>query len=152
MRINEFLQQIARMWLLITGGFRGRPIQRRHLSLQGSKGRCHGNQIWPKNHKIGHNFSCMWHVNAMFIFSSSIAHSEKHRYLSYSEANFEVFRPTGTTRCTDRGWNLARGKGPNFIPIDVMTRAYPKLIFLVRFDQNLEYKHPSGAGLEKIMI
>jgi len=25
------------------------------------------------------------------------------RYLSYSEANFEVFRPAGATRCTDGG-------------------------------------------------
>jgi len=29
-------------------GFRGRPIQRRHFGMRGSKGRCHGNQILAK--------------------------------------------------------------------------------------------------------
>ena len=48
MHINAFLWEIARMWLLITGGFHGRPTQRRHCWLQGSKGRCHGNQILAK--------------------------------------------------------------------------------------------------------
>ena len=36
------------MWLLITGGFRGRPIQKRHFWLQGSNERCHGNQFLAK--------------------------------------------------------------------------------------------------------
>jgi len=53
-------------------GFRGQPIQRRHFSLQGSKRRCHGNQILAKigkkNHKNGHNFSCMQHTHAEFRF------------------------------------------------------------------------------------
>ena len=49
------------------------------------------------------------------------------RYLVYSEANFEVFRPAGATRCNDKG------VGP------------PKLKFLLRFDQNVEYKRPAGA-------
>jgi len=34
------------------------------------------------------------------------------RYLVYSEADFEVFRPAGATRCTDGGQNLARRRGP----------------------------------------
>jgi len=38
-----------------------------------------------------------------FIFTGSIARSAKREYLSYSEADFEVFRPTGATRCTDGG-------------------------------------------------
>jgi len=46
--INAFLRDITRMRLLITGGFHGQPIQRRHFWLQGSKGRCHGNQILTK--------------------------------------------------------------------------------------------------------
>jgi len=54
--INAFLRKITRMWLLITTGFRRRPIQRRHFWLQGSKGRCHGNQILAK---ISHNFTKM---------------------------------------------------------------------------------------------
>jgi len=45
---HAFLQEITRMGLLITGGFRRRPIQRRHFWLQESKGRCHGNKLWPK--------------------------------------------------------------------------------------------------------
>jgi len=36
--------------------------------------------------------------------------SAKRRYLSYSEADFEVFRPTGTTRCTD-GSEIWHGGG-----------------------------------------
>jgi len=31
----------------------------------------------------------------------SIARSASRRYLVYSEADFEVFRPAGATRCTD---------------------------------------------------
>ena len=48
------------------------------------------------------------------------------RYLVYSEADFEVFRPAGVTRCNDKG------VGP------------PKLKFLLRFDRNVEYKRPAG--------
>jgi len=36
-----------------------------------------------------------------FFITGSIASSAKRQYLSYSEADFEVFRPAGTTRCTD---------------------------------------------------
>ena len=60
------------------------------------------------------------------------------RYLVYSEADFEVFRPAGATRCTDWGeiWHPPcndKGVGP------------PKLKFLLRFDENVEYKRPAGA-------
>jgi len=43
------------------------------------------------------------------------------RYLVYSEADFEVFRPAGATRCTDGGevWHAAM---PNFTPIGATTR------------------------------
>jgi len=37
------------------------------------------------------------------IFTGSIARSAKRRYLSYSEADFDVFRLAGSTRCTDGG-------------------------------------------------
>ena len=50
------------------------------------------------------------------------------RYLVYSEANFEVFRPAGATRCTDGG-EIWHGGGPkvpssmpNFTPIGATTR------------------------------
>ena len=64
MRDNE-------MRLLITWGFRGRPIQRRNFWLQGFKGHYHGNQILAtigKNHKNRHNISCMRHIHAEFGF------------------------------------------------------------------------------------
>jgi len=60
MHMNAFVRGITRTRLLITGGLRGRPIQRRHFWLQGTKGRCHGNQILTKigkNHKNGTNLS-----------------------------------------------------------------------------------------------
>ena len=37
------------------------------------------------------------------VITGSIARSAKRRYLIYLEAHFEVFRPTGATRCTDGG-------------------------------------------------
>jgi len=37
------------------------------------------------------------------IITGSIAHSASRRYLVYSEADFEVFRLAGATRCTDGG-------------------------------------------------
>ena len=37
------------------------------------------------------------------IITGSMAHSAKRGYLSYSEADFEVFRPTVAARCTDGG-------------------------------------------------
>jgi len=54
--INAFLREITRMQLLITGGFCGRPIQRRHFCLQGSKGRRRGCQFVAK---IGKNVTKM---------------------------------------------------------------------------------------------
>jgi len=63
-------------------------------------------------------------------------------YLIYSEADFEVFCPTGATRCTDGGeiwhggllhakFHLHKGVGQ-------------KLKFLLRFDQNVEYNALQG--------
>jgi len=40
--------------LLVWNGSRRRPIQRRYFWLQGSKGRCHGNQILVKTSKKSH--------------------------------------------------------------------------------------------------
>jgi len=50
--INAFVPEITRMWLFITGGFCVQPIQGRHFCVQGSKGRCHGDQILAKICKI----------------------------------------------------------------------------------------------------
>jgi len=52
------------------------------------------------------------------IVTSSIARSAKRRYLSYSEADFEVVRLAGATRCTDgvklgtEEWTFDKGIGP----------------------------------------
>jgi len=71
------------------------------------------------------------------------------RYFVYSEADFEVFRPAGATRCTDGGeiWHggpLLRAK---FYPHRCNDKGVgpPKLKFLLRFDRNVEYKRPAGA-------
>jgi len=75
------------------------------------------------------------------------------RYLIYSEADFEVFRPAGATRCTDGG-EIWRGGGDlqallraKFNPHRCNDKGVvtPKLKFLLRFDRNVEYKHPAGA-------
>jgi len=48
-------------------------------------------------------------------FPGSIVHSASCRYLVYSEADFEVFRPAGATRCTDGG-EIWRGGGDRSPP------------------------------------
>ena len=75
------------------------------------------------------------------------------RYLVYSEADFEVFRPAGATRCTNGGeiWHGGgdrRSPPPCQIsppPVQRQGVGPPKLKFLLRFDRNLEYKRPAGA-------
>ena len=44
------------------------------------------------------------------VITGSIARSATRLYLIYSEADFEVFRPAGATRCTD-GDEVGRGGG-----------------------------------------
>ena len=89
---------------------------------------------------------CFWDP---VLITGSIASSATRRYLSYSDADFEVFRPTGATRCTYGGeiWH-----GGNFLRAKIHRDRYngkgigpPKLKFLLRFDQNVEYKSPAGA-------
>ena len=71
----------------------------------------------------------------------------------YSEADFEVFRPAGATRCTDGG-EIWHGGGDLWSPPPCQISPHrcnikgvgpPKLKFLPRFDQNVEYKRPAGA-------
>jgi len=75
------------------------------------------------------------------------------RYLSYSEADFEVFRPSGVTRCTDGG-EIWHGGGKQRSPPPCQISPHlcndkgigpPKLKFLLKSDQNVEYKRPAGA-------
>jgi len=60
------------------------------------------------------------------LITGSIARSASRRYLVYSEADFEVIRPAGATRCTDGGelWHGGRvpSSVPNFTPIGATTR------------------------------
>ena len=65
----------------------------------------------------------MWRL----VITASIVSSETCRYLIYSEADFEVFRHAGVTRCTDGG-EIWHGGGdlpssmPNFTPIGATIR------------------------------
>ena len=83
-----------------------------------------------------------------FIFTGSIARSTSRHYLVYSEADFKVNRPVGVTRCTDWGeiWHGALLRA-SFHPHRCNDKGIgpAKLKFLLRFDQNVEYKRPTGA-------
>jgi len=87
------------------------------------------------------------------IFTGSIARSATGWSLIYSETDFEVFRPAGGTRCTDEGeiWRGGGTKGPllhaKFHPHRYNNKGIgpPKLTFLLKFDQNVEFKNIAGA-------
>ena len=69
------------------------------------------------------------------------------QHLIYSEADFEGFRPAGATRCTGGGeiWHGGGDFGPLPHRCNIKGVGPPKLKFLLRFDQNVEYKRPAGA-------
>ena len=82
------------------------------------------------------------------IVTGSIARSASRRYLLYSEANFDVFRPAGTTHCTNGSEIWQRSPPPRQIsPHQCNDKGVgpQKLKFSLRFDQNVEYKRPAGA-------
>jgi len=88
--------------------------------------------------------------NHKAVITGIIACSAKRRYLSCLGADFKVCCPAGATRCID-GVKFGMAEGP---PCQILPhrcndkgRAYrtPKLKFLLRFDQNVEYKRPAGA-------
>jgi len=75
------------------------------------------------------------------------------QYLSYSETDFEVFCSVGVTRCSD-GMKFdmeEKTEGPllhaKFQPHQCNDKgiSHPNMKFLLRFDQNVEYKRPAGA-------
>jgi len=74
-------------------------------------------------------------VEVVKVITGSIARSAKHRYVSYSYADFEGFRPAGATRCTDgreiwhgevdlRSGPKIHSSMPNFTPIVATIRVY----------------------------
>jgi len=79
---------------------------------------------------------------AIGLVTGSIAGNATRRYLSYSDADFQVFRHAGATRCTSGGeiW-----RGPllhaKFHPHQCKDTGIgpSKLKFLRRFDHNVEY-------------
>jgi len=88
---------------------------------------------------------------AYTVVTGSIARSATRRYLIYSEADFEVFGPTGATRCTDGvKFGTEEGTCPllraKFHPHRCNDTGVgpPKLKFLLRFDQYVEYKRAAG--------
>jgi len=83
-------------------------------------------------------------------FTGSIAPSATRRYINYSEANFEVFRPAGATHCIDWGkvWHGGGDPDPRQISPQSVQRlgiGAPILKLLLIFDQNVEHKRHSGA-------
>ena len=53
------------------------------------------------------------------VITGSIARSATRRYLIYSEADFEVFRPAGATRCTpmEVKFGMEERRGPKAPPL-----------------------------------
>jgi len=106
----------------------------------------------------GHNFDCCNHFNcynqAKGLFScllpAALRAAQTCRYLVYSEADYEVFRPQGR-HVAPIGVKFGMEDGPllpaKFHPHRCNDKGVgpPKLKFLLRFDRNGEYKRPTGA-------
>ena len=82
--------------------------------------------------------------------TGSIAPRATRRYLIYSEADLEVFRPA-RAHFAAIGGEIWQGGGDflhaKFNPnrCNGWGIVAPKLKFLLRFDQNVEYKRPAGG-------
>ena len=100
-----------------------------------------------------------WPKALSFFVTGSIARSAMRRYLMYSEANFEVFRPAGATRCTDGGEirhgeraigpssmpNFSPLPMPNFTPlVQLLGYRTHKLKFLPRLIKMWNINAPQG--------
>jgi len=74
--------------------------------------------------RAGNYIFALWFLSSSSL-PAALRATQACRYLIYSEADFEVFRPAGATRCTDWG-EIWRGGGPllhdKFHPIDATTR------------------------------
>jgi len=89
-------------------------------------------------------------IGQTIIFAGSIARSGSRRYLIYSEADFEVFRPQGRhVAPMGMKFGVKEGSPPprQISPQSVQQQGCktPKLKFSLRFDQNVQYKRPAGA-------
>ena len=95
--------------------------------------------------KIGPGKVMQWCTDGEFL-PAALRAAQICRYLVYSEADFEVFRPAGATRCTD-GVKFGMEEDAKFHPHRCNDKGVgpPKLKFLLRFDRNVEYKRPAGA-------
>jgi len=91
-------------------------------------------------------------IAKLLVITGSNARSATCRYLSYSEADFEVFAPQGP-HVAPMGvkYGMEKGTGPvlhaKFHPHRCNNEGIgpPKLTFLLKFDQNVEYKRLAGA-------
>jgi len=87
-------------------------------------------------------------ISCFIIITGSIARSASRRYLVYSEADFEVFLSRrGDT--LHRWGEIWHGGDAKFHPHRCNDKGVgpQKLKFLLRFDQNVKYKRPTGAYL-----
>jgi len=93
---------------------------------------------------------CVAHADTII---DSIARSARRQYLIYSETDFELFAPQGR-RVAPMGVKFSTEKetegillSAKFRPPSVQRLGYrtQKSKFLLRFDQNVEYKRPAGA-------
>jgi len=64
-----------------------------------------------------------WICSCVSLLPAALRAAQTCRYLVYSEANFELFRPVGATRCTDGG-KIWHGAVPNLTPIGATTRVW----------------------------
>ena len=129
----------------------GETVHQTPKSFRGARTRSRSSITMPCLVGVGFHPPPGWPKT--FFFTSSIARSTSRRYLIYAEADFEVFHPAGATRCTDGG-QIWRGGGDQRSPpprqisppsVQQQGCRTTKLKFLLRFEQNVEYKRRAGA-------
>ena len=85
----------------------------------------------------------------LYLVTGSIARSANLPVFSLLRGRFWGFSPRRGDTLHRWGWNLACRRGPpcQISPPSVQRQGCrtPKLKFLLRFDQNVEYKRPTGA-------
>jgi len=97
---------------------------------------------WPKKKRGKH--PAYSPVRNMALFTGSIARSASLPVFSLLRGRFWGFSPRRGDTLHRWGWNFLRAK---FHPHRWNDKGVgpPKLKFLLRFDQNVEYKRPAGA-------